>query len=309
MKVWISETNEKGLRDLGTNMTFNRYVRGVEQSGSVQSVNVNTMNPAERFATVSMPYPSLLLYGPPMRPDLNDKPADGIQALQGTGLDFSIIDADYGTVDGLFQSLEQHMDLDLISKPELMVANTLPAIIKAGGQVPYQDVSYSPIALTTPILKVAWRDIGVNLNLTPTIMPNNDVQMNITQLEVSDTARIDNIRGVDMPVFSSRSQTGIVYVPDGTTLVVGGLSSRTVRQTERRIPVLGRLPLIGIPFRSRKSDAEVTSLLIFVSPTVVDMRAPTPRAKSALSFWREHGSQWANRDRIDREVEAMQSGY
>ena len=189
------------------------------------------------------------------------------------------------------------------------MANTLPAIIKAGGQVPYQDVSYSPIALTTPILKVAWRDIGVNLNLTPTIMPNNDVQMNITQLEVSDTARIDNIRGIDMPVFSSRSQTGIVYVPDGTTLVVGGLSSRVVRQTERRIPVLGRLPLLGIPFRSRKSDAEVTSLLIFVSPTVVDMRAPTPRAKSALSFWREHGSEWANRDRIDREVDAMQSGY
>jgi len=306
VKVWISETNEKGLRDLGANMTFNRFVRGVEQTGSVQSVNLSTMNPWERFSTVSMPHPSTELFGAPMRPDQNSVATDGIQAYQGAGLEFSIIDTGNGTIDGLFQTLEQNMELDLISKPELMVANTLPAIIKAGGQVPFQDVSYSG---TTPTLKVAWRDIGVNLNLTPTIMPNNYVKLDITQLEVSDTSRIDNIRGVDLPVFSSRSQTGTVFVPDGTTLVVGGLSSRVVRQSERRIPILGKLPLIGIPFRSRKSDAEVTSLLIFVSPTVVDMRAPTPQAKSALSFWRERGSEWANKDRIEREVDAMQSGY
>ncbi|HQM99924.1 MAG TPA: type II and III secretion system protein, partial [Candidatus Hydrogenedentes bacterium] len=217
------------------------------------------------------------------------------------GLEFSIIETSSGTLEGVFQSLEKHVELNLISKPELMVANTMPAIIKAGGQVPFQDVSYSG---TTPTLKVAWRDVGVNLNLTPTIMPNDYVQLNITQMEVSDTARIDNIRGVDLPVFSSRSQAGVVFVPDGTTLVIGGLSSRMVRQSERRVPVLGRLPLIGIPFRSRKSDAEVTSLLIFVSPTVVDMRAPTPQAKSALAFWRERGSDWAHAQRIDREVDA-----
>ena len=306
VKVWISETNEKGLRNLGANRTFNRFVRGEEQSGSVQSINLSTMNASERFATVTMPYPNTELFDTPMRPDLDGNPTTGLQTKHGVGLEFSVIDGDRGTIDGLFHAMEQSVELDLISKPELIVANGLSATIKAGGQVPYQDVTYAGV---TPTLKVAWRDIGVNLSLIPTVMPNNYVKLDIAELEVSDTARIDNIRGIDLPVFSSRSQTGTVFVPDGTTLVVGGLSSRVVRQSERRIPILGKVPLLGIPFRSRKSDAEVTSLLIFVSPTVVDMRAPTPQAKSALSFWRERGSEWANKDRIDREVDAMGAGY
>ncbi len=303
VKVWISETNEQGVRDIGANLEFTRFVRGEEQSGSVQQISTNTMNPSERFGTTNLPYPNVNLFGPPMRPGFT--PGDGLQAVRGAGLEFSILSTDYGTIDGLFQSLERRADMDLISKPELMVANNMPATVRAGAQIPYQDVTYPK---GVPELQVDWRDIGVNLALTPAIMPNDYIRLEIDELEVSDIARIDNLRGVDLPVFSSRSQTGVVFVPDGTTLVIGGLTSRAMRKTERRVPVLGSVPLLGIPFRSRKSDAEITSLLIFVSPTVVDLRAPTPQAKSALSFWRERGSEWVNMERIDREIEAMEAG-
>ncbi|HOH41819.1 MAG TPA: type II and III secretion system protein [Candidatus Hydrogenedentes bacterium] len=305
MKVWISETSEGGVRDLGANLDFTRFVRGQEMTGSVQQVTTSTINPLSTFGTVAMPYPHQALFGAPLRPDLNPATTQ-LEAYPGLGLEFSILDADYGTIDGIFQSLETRSDLDLISKPEIMVANTLPATIKAGGQVPFQDVTF-PSAATR--LQVSWRDIGVNLNLTPTIMPNNFVQLAITQLEVSDILSYENLRGADLPVFSTRSQSGVVFVPDGTTLVVGGLTSRTVRKTERRVPVLGSVPLLGIPFRSRKSEAQVTSLLVFVSPTIVDMRAPTPQAKTAMNFWRERGGEWTNRPRIDREVDAMQTGF
>ena len=305
VRVWISETNEQGVRDIGANLNYTRFVRGVEQSGSLQQVTTNTFSPVDRFGATSLPYPDPTLFGPPMRPDLTPS-TEGLQAVRGSGLEFSIISTDHGTLDGILQSLERRADMDLISKPELLVANNMQAVIKAGGQIPYQDVKYPK---GVPELQVDWRDVGVNLSMTPIILSNNSIQLNIDQLEVSDITRIDNLRGVDLPVFSSRSQTGTVFVPDGTTLVIGGLSSRVVRQSERRVPVLGKIPLLGIPFRSRKSDAEVTSLLIFVSPTVVDMRAPSPQAKSALEFWRERGSEWANQQRIDREVDAMQSGY
>lgn len=309
VKVWISETSEQGLRDLGANLVYNRFVRGVEQSGSLQSVKTSTITLNDRFGTTVLPFPDASKFGLPLRPDLNNDLNDGLQAIRGAGLEFSIIEAGEGTIDGIFQSLERHIELDLISKPELIVANNMVAVIKAGGQVPYQDVAYTPGTLiTTPKLQVAWRDVGVNLNITPSILTNDMVQLSITELEVSDTVRIDNLRGVDLPVFSSRSQTGNVFVPNGTTLVIGGLSSRVVRQTERRVPVLGKLPIVGIPFRSRKSDAEITSLLIFVSPTIVDLRAPTPQAKSAMTFWRDRGGEWANRERLDREVQVMQSG-
>lgn len=307
VKVWISETTENGIRDIGANLNFTRFVRGAEQTGSVQQVVTSTMNSGERFGTASMPFPDTTLFGPPLRPDLNNNLADGLETIRGAGMEFSILSTDAGTIDGLFQSLEKRTDVDLISKPELLVANGLHATIKAGSEIPYQDVKYNDKGI--PELKVTWRPVGVNLGLTPTVMPNDYIQLNIDELEVSDISRIDNLRGVDLPVFSSRKQTGIVFVPDGTTLVIGGLTSRAVRKSERRIPLLGNIPLLGIPFRSRKSDAEITSLLIFVSPTIVDLRAPTPQAESALTFWKERGSEWENRQRIEREVEAMETGY
>ena len=97
-------------------------------------------------------------------------------------------------------------------------------------------------------------------------------------------------------------------VKDGQTFVIGGLTSRTVKGTEQRVPILGKIPLLGIPFRYRKSDAETRSLLVFVSPTIVDLRAPTDAAKNAMDFWKEHGAEWINTQQIKGEVDAMQSG-
>jgi type II secretory pathway component GspD/PulD (secretin) len=65
-----------------------------------------------------------------MRPDLNSS-IEGIQSPQGGGLTFSVLTWDYGTLDGVFRALETKSDVDLISKPEVLVINGTPAIIKA----------------------------------------------------------------------------------------------------------------------------------------------------------------------------------
>ncbi len=305
VKVWISETDERGVREIGANLRYTRFVRGKETNGSVQQVN-STLIPSSRYGTVTMPFPDKTLFGPPLRPDLDNNLANGLQDYSGAGINYTILDTSDGTINGALAAIEHRSDADLISKPELLVANGLPAIIKAGGSVPFQDAKVTPPYPAQ--LQVAWKDVGVNMNMTPSILPNNMVQLTLTELQVSDVNQIQNLNGVDMPTFSTRSQTGVVMVPDGSTLVIGGLTSRVVRGTEQRVPILGKIPLLGIPFRYRKSDAETRSLLVFVSPTVVDLRAPTDAAKNALDFWKEHGSEWSNTNQIRSEVDAMQSG-
>lgn len=304
VQVWISETSEQGLRQLGTNLNFTRFVRDVEQSGSVQQVSTNVFNPKSGFGGVTLPVPDQNLFTPPLRPDENSSLVDGLQSRSGFGLTASVIDSDTGTIDAVFRATERQADLDLISKPELLVVNGGDALIKAGGQVPYQDVITD--AKGDNQLQVTFGDTGVNLGIQPTIQSNDFIRLHIKQLEVTDIERIESIRGVDLPVFAKRSQTGIVTVPNGQTLVIGGLSSRVVRKTERRVPVLGKLPVLGMPFRGRTSDADLTHLLIFVSPTVVDLRSLSKQGFNALNFWKERGTQWDNIDRIEREVEAME---
>jgi Flp pilus assembly secretin CpaC len=72
------------------------------------------------------------------------------------------------------------------------------------------------------------------------------------------------------------------------------------------VPVVGRIPLLGMPFRKRRNEVNVTTLLVFVSPTIVDLRHLSEESSSALNFWRERGTEWVSTQRIDAEIEAMQ---
>jgi type II secretory pathway component GspD/PulD (secretin) len=321
IQVWISETNEQGLREIGANLNYSRFVRGEERNGSLQQLSTNVFSPLADFPRVTLPAPQpqggVNFKDPALRAfdatetrnltgtDEDQLIANGVQTRSGVGLSSSVIQTDHGTLEGIFRAAETKSDVDLISKPELLVVNSISAEIKAGGQVPYQDVVYDVKGL--PQLSVKWKDTGVNMKIMPTIMPNNFVQLQIEQLDVTDIVRIDNTRGVDLPVFASRSQTGFVLVPDGNALVIGGLSSRVIRKSEQRVPLLGSIPILGIPFRGRSSEVFVTNLLVFVSPTIIDLRKFEDAQDSALSFWRKRGNEWRNADRIDKEAESMAS--
>ena len=325
IQVWISETNETGLRDVGANLQYTRVIKGIPQSGSVEQIRTTTMNPLNPSYNVTLPAPDLTPFpkvpatpaapttpGVPvfpipnmpvqLRPDADNKPENNIQTQSGAGLVASVISSGSGTIDTVFRGIEQKSDGDLISKPELLVINNGLAEIHAGEQVPFQNVSYSYLGAGQ--LAVTWQDIGVNLKLQPLILSNNSVQLNITQLSVSDRVLYQDVRGVDLPVFATRSQTGVVLVPDGQTLVIGGLSSRTVQRTETRVPIVGRIPILGIPFRGRQSNASNSHLLIFVSPTIVNLRSMSEEAKSALNFWQDR--KWENSERISKEIRVMQ---
>lgn len=321
IQVWISETNEQGLRDIGANLNYSRIVRGQERGGALQQISTNVFSPVADFERVTLPVPApqgnIGFSTPPLRAydptdfrsltgiDEDRNLANAIQTRSGVGLSATVIDSDHGTLEAIFRASETKADVDLISKPELLVVNGVAAEIKAGGQVPYQDVQFDNKG--EPQLSVRWKDTGVNMRITPNILPNNFVQLQLEQLDVTDIVRFDNTRGVDLPVFATRSQTGFVLVPNGNALVIGGLSSRVVRKNERRVPFIGRVPIIGLPFRGRGSEVFVTNLLVFVSPTIIDLRGLEDNLGSALNFWRKRGNEWSNAERIDREVESMAS--
>ena len=296
VKVRIVETSQRGMRELGANLNYTRLVDGVEQSGSVARATTGMFDPEGDFPRVTLPVPGI---GDFNRPDEDNNASNGVQARDGVGLTATVIDTDQGTLDAVFRGLEESQDTDTVSRPELLVINGKPAEINVGGEVPFQGV----LLAATPTLKVEFKNIGVNLGLTPTIMPNDLIKLDITKLDVTDTLRFDKIRGLDLPVFSQRSQTGVVYVPSGDTLVTGGLTSHVARRTERRVPLVGNLPVVGFPFRSRQMESLENTLMIFVSPTVVDLRNLSPEGLRAMEFWKN--GTWANEKRIDAEKEAM----
>jgi len=310
LQVLISETTEEGLRNLGANLDYVRYVRGEEQSGSVERVVSRVFDPDTFTVTIPTPdneaYPDNLRRTPDYEPRVSTPPTVGsgsITANSGIGTTFSIIDSNKGTIDGIFRAIEQKSDADLISRPELLVQIGKEAKIHAGEDIPYQALVY---AKNKENLQVKWEEIGVNLTFTPTTPHEDMVLLSFSELKISARLPSSPIRGMDLPVFSTREQTGQIYVPNGHTLVIGGLATRNVFKTERRIPIVGKIPVVGSAFRSRRMEARNSHLLIFVSPTIVDLRDLKPQAISSLNFWREE--KWKNLDRIDREIEMLEEG-
>ena len=267
MHVWISETSEQSRRELGTNLVYNRIPEN--RGSALQQINSNVFDPLDPAFTVTLPAPDQSRFLAPLRPDQAGSLDNGIQTQAGGGLNFTVMQTNNGTYDGVFRAIEQGTDSDLLSKPELLVIDKITAEIHAGGEVPFQTLKVDNKGKAN--LQVEFKKIGVHMKITPFIGTDNLIMLKIENLDVTDVARVDQVRGLDLPVIAKRSQTGTVFVPNGQALVIGGLSSHVTRSSERRVPLLGKIPVPGTLFRDRSDEVMTTNLMIFVGQTVVDL--------------------------------------
>jgi general secretion pathway protein D len=70
-------------------------------------------------------------------------------------------------------------------------------------------------------------------------------------------------------VTNTRNITTSVFVDDGEVLVLGGLIDDTLRETDRRVPGLGRIPGLGWLFRARKTERKKSNLMVFIRPSIL----------------------------------------
>lgn len=317
IQVWISQTDEQGRRQLGNNLNYSRFTRwgqvnpGIEHDGSAERIVTDTVDIQDPNFDTVLPAPSPGPYPENLRQtNFSITPHTALpgggqwtnrgQVRKGAGLTYDIVLDSRGTIEGAFRATESRTDTDLISKPELVVVQGAKATVNAGEEIPYQKVTWKN---AQPQLEITWRNIGVQMQLTPTLIADDMVELSIEDLSVTDQLPPKVFGNLRIPVFSTRSQKGVVIVPNGQTLVIGGLNSRIVKRNERRVPILGRIPILGVAFRGRETDSINSQLLIFVSPTKIDLRNFTDRMDNAMNFWRE--DKWRNLERIQQEIDLM----
>lgn len=169
--------------------------------------------------------------------------------------------------------------VEILSRPSIMARNNQQAVIIVGQEVPF--VTNSQITDTGQTINtVKYDNVGIILSVTPFITNNNMVEM-IVAPEISaltdQTIAISNT--ATAPVISKRSAETVVVTPDGTTSVIGGLMQTQRTSTITKIPILGDIPYLGIPFRRTVKSDTKTELLIFLTPYIVhtpeDLEAST----------------------------------
>lgn len=157
-----------------------------------------------------------------------------------------------------------------VSAPVITTLNNEPATVFSAVTT-YFETSTSSITSGVIQNNVSIQQLQIPTILTVAPRINNDntitmyLQPTITQ--ISGQVRLPD--GTTLPVQSSEGVNVVVRVPNGQTVVLGGINQKNDTGSENKFPILGDLPIIGQFFRQRSSSQVDNELLIFVTPTIV----------------------------------------
>ncbi|MEO8411997.1 MAG: hypothetical protein ABI478_15640, partial [Propionivibrio sp.] len=124
-----------------------------------------------------------------------------------------------------------------------------------------------------------FKKFGVGLVFTPNIMDSKHISLNVAP-EVSelDFQNALRLQGFLVPAITTRRAATTIELADGQSFAIGGLMRDNVRESVKKVPFLGEIPILGALFRSSSFQKNETELVIIVTPHLVkplDMTAQT----------------------------------
>ena len=199
-------------------------------------------------------------------------------AAPGAGI-YSILGNDFQAT---LRAIATAGKTEVLSRPSILARNNQAATISLGQQVPLiSGTRFDNFG--NQINTITYQNVGVNLSVTPFISSDGNVEMTVTPeiSSLADRSQWVAISGgtnaVAAPVINSRVATTTVVVPDGQTVVIGGLMENTQNDSESKVPLLGDIPLLGNLFKRKVKDNVKRELMIFLTPTIV--KAPSQLAE------------------------------
>jgi pilus assembly protein CpaC len=169
-----------------------------------------------------------------------------------------------------------------ITEPNLTALSGETATFLAGGEFPI------PIAQGLGQVTVQFRQFGVSLAYTPTVLSSGRISMRVRP-EVSElsTQGAITLNGFQVPAITTRRTETTVELGSGQSFMIAGLMSANSQNQLEKAPGLGDVPILGNLFRSRQFRKGETELVIIVTPYLVnpvnasDIKLPTDGFRSA----------------------------
>ncbi|UHQ22525.1 type IV pilus secretin PilQ family protein [Lysobacter sp. 5GHs7-4] len=182
-------------------------------------------------------------------------------------LALSILNAGY-LLDIELSAIQEEGRGEVISNPRVVTSNQREAVISQGQEVGYVTISPQQGGNATPIPNVQFKDVLLELKVTPTITNDGRVFLNMAVKKDEVDGTLNTSIG-QVPIIAKRSVNTAVLVEDGQTVVVGGVYEFRDRSDVTKVPFLGDIPFLGNLFKKKGRSKEKAELLIFVTPKVL----------------------------------------
>jgi pilus assembly protein CpaC len=272
LAVRFIEAERTAGRELGINWNVaNKNINGT----------TGTLNPT----SVTVPNPLLT---PPLNPVAVPSPTAAIASAIGTaipglvsgnvpfGIVLGKILGNGFEIDAALAALESKGLIRRLAEPNLIALSGDTASFLAGGEEPI------PVSQINGAVTVTWKQFGVQLAFTPTVLDNGVINLNM-QPEVSqlDPANVVVISGTRIQGLLVRRANTTIELRDGQSFSIAGLLQTVNTNDVQQLPWLGDLPVLGPLFRSTSYQKQETDLAIIVTVHLVrparpgdDLRTP-----------------------------------
>ncbi len=199
--------------------------------------------------------------------------------INGGTLSFSLLD-DAVDIDFVLSILHQQVEAKLLANPRVLVLDNETARFEIIREIPYRELRQ--VAREDPITYTEFKDVGVNLKVTPHIAKDGMIRLHIVPefgtLVSQDALRVligqdkgqdayQNVLGV--PTVDIRRADTTAMVKDGQTIVIGGLRKREDTKDISKVPVLADIPIVGGLFQSETESKVTRELVVFITPRIV----------------------------------------
>lgn len=168
-------------------------------------------------------------------------------------------------VQAILQAVQSNANARITSAPQILVNDNAVGFINSVAEEPITQINASETVATTSF--AGFVEAGTQFAITPHISESNYLR-----IEYEITLNSFGTRSTDVSIPPPRSTTSIrseATVPDGFTIVVGGLQNSDESESVDKVPLLGDIPLIGFAFQKTSVRKQYKTTYLFITPSIM----------------------------------------
>lgn len=191
-----------------------------------------------------------------------------VSGLVAAGIKGFLPDGTTPNIGALVRLFQADSDINVLSTPNILTLDNQEAKIIVGQNVPF-ITGVSQTAGGNVQATIERKDVGIQLKITPHTTESDLIKLDIYQEISSLAGSVPVGTNQEVPITNKRSAETSVVVRDKETIVIAGLIKDDITVTERKVPLLGDIPILGYLFKYESRKKAKTNLMLFITPYII----------------------------------------
>ena len=197
------------------------------------------------------------------------------------------------TINGALRALITQGKARVLSRPSVSTLSGEKAKILIGGSIPIPTNDDGSVT-------IQWKEYGVKLDIEPVV----DQMDKITSRVHAEVSSLDYSHGViqngfSIPALSTREAEAVIHVPNGMTMVIGGLLNSEDTKTVSKIPLLSSIPILGEFFKHTSRSRDKRELIILITPHIVGEDTPARMSDRLKEAFNEGQTEYGSLNKVN----------